>query len=138
MDVPEPWRGTLATSLSMVDDLDEQYARADVVVSPLFAGAGLKIKCVDALSRGKACVVSRNSASGIQDGAGAAFVVAETCEEFAGHVSRLLSDPAEVCRLERAALDYVSRSLRPQTNPAPLIKALAEKLAEKGLGGSKR
>ena len=54
-----------ATILGFVDDLEEFYSQCDVIVNPDFGGSGIKIKCVEALSFGKALVAAGRAMKGI-------------------------------------------------------------------------
>ena len=49
-----------------VDNLDDFYSSCNVIVNPDFGGSGIKIKCVEALSYGKALVASRSSMNGFE------------------------------------------------------------------------
>jgi glycosyltransferase involved in cell wall biosynthesis len=65
-----------------VDDLDEQYAKLDIVINPVRCGAGLKIKNVEALGHGLPLITSSHGASGIEDGASKAFLIANKPKEY--------------------------------------------------------
>ena len=117
-----------------VEDLNQEYASADIVISPVPFGGGIKIKCLEALAKGKACVVSEHSVIGIEDGADSAFLVAKTAGEFAQHINRLLANPTELHQLADAAAAYAESRLSPQQTTAELIQALANKLQERRTG----
>lgn len=93
----------------------EVYGRADIVVGPIPFGTGLKIKNMEALGFGKPLVTTPAGAEGIGEGAGSAFLVGRTAQEFATQVNALLADPelrrntAE--RAYRFATAYRRRSL---------------------------
>ena len=50
-----------------MENLDDLYAEAAVVISPLRAGSGLKIKLIEALSKGKAVVATTTTLQGVSD-----------------------------------------------------------------------
>ncbi len=50
--------------LGLVADLAERYQQAGVVISPLLAGSGLKIKLIEALGHGKAMVATGGDIAG--------------------------------------------------------------------------
>lgn len=81
-----------------------EYERAHVVINPQTAGTGLKIKCVEALTSGCPLVVNPAGADGLEDGAGAAFLLAADWEDFARHVLDVLTDRDLAGRLEAGAL----------------------------------
>ncbi len=86
--------------------LRELYARSRVAVVPLRFGAGVKSKVVEALHYGLPLVTTPTGAQGL-DGLGAAAAVAETPEDFADRVLRLLRDDAAWLEHARAGKDYI-------------------------------
>ncbi|MCB4825554.1 glycosyltransferase [Roseicella aerolata] len=143
--VPETLTGAVEV-LGLVPDLAPYYRDAAVVVSPLLAGSGLKIKLVEALGHGKAVVATSVTLQGVQAECAPALRPIDEAGEFAAEVTALLTDSA--LRAERAAasllvarncfsatacyaglLDYL-RTVRPDTEgtpaPRPRMTALAE------------
>jgi glycosyltransferase involved in cell wall biosynthesis len=92
--------------MGYVDELDDFYRSVDIVVSPLRIGGGLKIKNVEALCKGKALVTTAIGAEGIEDGAGTAFVLAETAAAIADALVALAADVAARAHLAEGALAY--------------------------------
>ncbi|MCK8783245.1 glycosyltransferase [Roseomonas sp. NAR14] len=90
--------------LGLVDDLDGLYRDAAVVISPLLAGSGLKIKLIEAMGRGKAIVATPVTVQGVEDLGDGAVVVTDEPAEFAAAVTRLLRDKAARGTLAAAAL----------------------------------
>ena len=90
--------------LGRVDDLEDIYRRAGIVISPLRSGSGLKIKLVEAMGRGKAAVVTGTTLQGVQGVVGHAVLEANTAEGFMDALTRLLHDPTERARLGGEAL----------------------------------
>ncbi|OJU08256.1 MAG: hypothetical protein BGN86_03440, partial [Caulobacterales bacterium 68-7] len=90
--------------LGIVPDLAPLYAQAAVVLSPLRAGSGLKIKLVEALAQGKAIVATSTTLQGISEETGDAVRVADKAEAFAEAVVRLLEDASQRRALAEAAL----------------------------------
>lgn len=76
----------------VVPDLSAEYAAAALVIVPLRAGSGLKIKVVEALSHGCPCVTTEIGAQGLPRGDHAPFVVADEAGAFAEAVIDLLRD----------------------------------------------
>ena len=86
-----------------VDDLDADYRDASVVVVPLRAGSGLKVKLVEALCHGKAVVSTSVGAQGLGGRQPDAVVLADDADAFARAVAELLADPARRTSAEAAA-----------------------------------
>lgn len=77
-----------------VDDLDAEYARAGVFVAPLVAGAGIKVKVLEAMRSGLPVVTTTIGAEGIAETApGDAFgAITDDATNFAAAVVSLLND----------------------------------------------
>ena len=75
-----------------VPDIAALYARARVVVCPLLAGAGVKVKVVEALQAGVPTVATTVGAEGIDTLGHAALAVEDDPREFAARCVALLGD----------------------------------------------
>jgi polysaccharide biosynthesis protein PslH len=99
-----------------VDALDDLYRQAAVVINPQQFGTGLSIKSVDALVHGVPLVTTGSGARGLEEGAGAAFLQAESAGEFGECLVQLLREPARGKALaERGAafaIRYYQRNLQ--------------------------
>jgi glycosyltransferase involved in cell wall biosynthesis len=83
--------------------------RAAVVVVPLRAGGGTRLKIYEAMAAAKAVVSSTIGAEGLDVRDGRDILLADTPGQFADAVVRLLLDRDERRRLEDAALATASR-----------------------------
>jgi glycosyltransferase involved in cell wall biosynthesis len=75
-----------------VVSIDPFLERAAVVVCPLRVGGGIKVKMLEAMSRGKAIVTTSVGAQGLTDFAGRGFVVEDQPAAFAHAIAQLLVD----------------------------------------------
>lgn len=91
--------------LGVVPDLAPVYEAAGVVVSPLTAGSGLKIKLVEAMGEGKAVVATSVSVQGIAERVSGAVLVEDDPAAFAGALIGLLGDCGKRAELGRAAIE---------------------------------
>jgi succinoglycan biosynthesis protein ExoO len=89
-----------------VENLEEQYRQADLVVNPVWIGTGLKIKTVEALARGKPLVTTKTGTMGMQGEIEKACALASDDRDLANEIIRLLSDKVARNRLSRAASAY--------------------------------
>src|SRR5579862_4499651 len=85
-----------------VENAVEELAAAKVVVVPLLAGSGTRLKIVEAWAAGRAVVSTRVGAEGLPARDGENILLADEPAQFADAVSRLLSSPAERARLGQA------------------------------------
>ncbi|MCS7314412.1 MAG: glycosyltransferase [Bryobacterales bacterium] len=112
-----------------VADPRPAYARASVVIAPLVASAGTNIKILEAMAMGKAIVSTRAGIHGLDLQAGSDLLVADTPEEFAAAVRRLLLDPGLRRTLGHAARATAERDYgwdRIARLQAELYRALAD------------
>ena len=108
-----------------VGDLAREYASATLVINPVFAGTGLKIKTVEALCHGAALVTFPTGVEGIDLGTGPApWRCAETWDRFAENCSTLLGDASARTAQRHLALDFARASFSPESVYAPLLKVL--------------
>ena len=100
--VPEALRNHVRL-LGFVKEVAPHVQDAGIYVVPLRAGSGTRLKILEAMAFGKALVTTRIGAEGIalRDDVDAVF--ADTPQEFAAAVLRLLDAPQEVARLGAAA-----------------------------------
>jgi len=93
------------SAAGLVKDLDPLYSQAGVIVSPLRIGSGLKIKLIEALSRGKSVVGTSKTLQGVGKYLADCIVVEDDPERFAEAVVKLLID-------RKARIVLASRGLR--------------------------
>jgi glycosyltransferase involved in cell wall biosynthesis len=89
-----------------VDDLDQVYRQASVVINPTIAGTGLKIKSVQALAHGKPLVAWTNGVEGLDYQGAAPYKECRSWGEFADAVILLLRSDEERLKLSERALSY--------------------------------
>jgi glycosyltransferase involved in cell wall biosynthesis len=96
------------TKLGRVDDLAPVYADSAVVVNPVQFNTGLSIKNLEALGFARPLVTSPVGTEGIEDGAGTAYRVGATAEQFANQVLELVQDAAAAAQLAESARAYAA------------------------------
>jgi glycosyltransferase involved in cell wall biosynthesis len=84
------------------DDAVKALAAARVVVVPMLAGSGTRLKIIEAWAAGRAVVSTRLGAEGLPGRDGEHLLLADTAGELAAAISRLLDSPEERGRLGRA------------------------------------
>ena len=94
-----------------VKDLDAAYASAAVVVNPVYAGTGIKVKSVEAIGHGKALVSWPEGVVGLTSGDSNPFIVIHSWQELAERVAELAGDPARRQAIEQTALQFARTSL---------------------------
>ncbi len=110
--------------LGFVRDLSRLYAQAGLVVSPLIAGSGLKIKLIEALAHGKACVVTSVTLQGVEDELADAVALADAPEAFAAEIIRLLQESAARIELGQRALAAIAGRFSAEARHAEFVRWL--------------
>jgi glycosyltransferase involved in cell wall biosynthesis len=95
--------------LGVVKDIEMAYDLADVVISPIFFGTGLKIKNIEALSYCKPLVTTSFCAKELGEDAEGCFLQADTPEEFVQAISQVFSSREFAEGLSQRACDFVER-----------------------------
>jgi glycosyltransferase involved in cell wall biosynthesis len=75
-----------------VESVIPYYQRCGCVIVPLLEGSGTRLKILEAMSLGSPVVSTRIGAEGIEAENGSEILLADTPEEFAAAISRLLAD----------------------------------------------
>ncbi len=119
VDAARSWRNVVVTG--RVPAVEPYIDAADIVVCPLRIGGGIKVKVLEALSRGKAIVSTTIGVQGLP-GAERAMVVRDLPASFASACIRLLTNPAARQRLERRAHAF-ARSLPTWEHAADALRA---------------
>ncbi len=114
--------------LGVVPNLTRLYEEAGVVISPLLAGSGLKIKLIEALAHGKAIVSTSPTLQGVRSTAGSAVFAADEPKAFAAAVIHLLTDDKLRARQAASALDVANRHFSPDACYRGFINAIAASL----------
>lgn len=74
--------------------LDDSYARSHIVLVPLFAGGGTKLKTLEGFAHQRPVIASGQGVRGLDVTAGVDYLAAETTEQFAAAVRTLATEPA--------------------------------------------
>ena len=107
-----------------IDNLDQVYREASVVINPTVAGTGLKIKSVQALAYGKPLVAWTNGVEGLEYEGTPPDIECSSWQEFADAVLVLLRSESIRSALAERALTYASQEFKPSKVYATLRNCL--------------
>ncbi len=96
------------TLTGFVDDVRSLVARSWVSVAPILTGGGTRLKILEAMALGTPVVATAKGAEGLDVQPGKHLLVANSAEEFAQMVLRLLKEPDLRCQLADNAYQLVS------------------------------
>jgi glycosyltransferase involved in cell wall biosynthesis len=89
---PSWLRGRNINWLGEVDDARQFMASVNVIIAPLFAGSGLRIKIIEAMSIGKPVVATTVAVDGIPALDGRELLIADDASSFSSALVNLLKD----------------------------------------------
>ena len=96
------------TPVGFVADVAAAYDPHRIFVAPLLSGAGIKGKVLGALAHGIPCVLSPVAAEGVGLRHGHDCLIAETPQDWAEAIARLMQDDALWAAMSGAARSYVA------------------------------
>lgn len=109
-----------------VDDVEDVYRECDVMINPVIHGGGIKIKSIEALSRGKPLIASPEGAVGIADPGQSGVVIARNRAEFATAVIGLALQRDRRERLGVDARRAAHRQFSPAAAYGPLVQLIEQ------------
>jgi glycosyltransferase involved in cell wall biosynthesis len=107
-----------------VADVTPYLARSRVVLAPLRAGGGTRLKILEALGAGRPVVATSVGCEGLEDLVGRGVVVADTATGLAEAIAGLLVDPARASALGRSGHGAVTADHGWDAALAPLLQAV--------------
>jgi len=121
--------GPRVVAAGFAPHVKDAYAQARVVIAPLLAGSGLKIKTVEALAYGRAVVTTSVGAEGLENAPGGVFALADDPNEFAREVVSFLQDRARAIGFGSNAARFARERFSIEGAYEPLIAVLRERSA---------
>jgi glycosyltransferase involved in cell wall biosynthesis len=118
-----------------VRDVKSRMREAAVMVVPLRAGSGIKIKIVEAMMAGMAIVSTSVGAEGIEVRHGQELMIADDAEGFARCTLDLLRDPARRARLGGAARRFARDRYSSEATRQAVLDFYRDEIEEGGQRG---
>ncbi|MEI8245070.1 MAG: glycosyltransferase [Lentisphaerota bacterium] len=110
--------------LGFFKDLDDFYRLGEITINPVVAGSGIKIKTLEALTRGKICISSSHSAEGLDTFIGHGLDIADTNEEFVTQLTKYMTDSNLRNMKIEDALNIARQTVSVENCLEPLLKYL--------------
>ena len=114
------------TVTGWVDDIADEYRRADLFVAPLRMGTGLQNKVLEAMSTELPCVLSPHAFSPLGLPSDGHAVVCQSPVEYAEAIDRLLAHPEEARKLGISARRAIQASFSWQSHGQTLEDILEQ------------
>ncbi len=128
------WAGKRITIQGEVDDAHAFLAKFAVVIIPVQAGSGIRLKLLEAMALGKAVVTTTEGAQGAGVQSGREVFIADAPETFAACIVELLQNPTRRLAMAAHARAYV----KAVHNQADAMAALHSFYDELNIGTSGR
>ena len=93
-----------------VDSVDDFAKTHGILVSPILAASGVRIKFLESMALGIPIVTTSLGALGIDHESCECLCIAETKDEFFAHIEELTSNPSKREEIGRNALNYIDKN----------------------------
>lgn len=95
--------------LGYVDDLDKCIADSKFIISPIYTGAGVKIKVIDAISKGKIVITTPKGIEGTGLQKDITALSADSYEEYLNYCKEALDDNEKIKLVSERGYEYVKK-----------------------------
>jgi glycosyltransferase involved in cell wall biosynthesis len=120
---PPSWlRGGNISWIGEADDARQFMASVNVMIAPLFAGSGLRIKIIEAMCIGRPVVATTVAVNGIPAVNGRELFIADSASSFSSALIGLLNDPKLRKTTGEAAVAFVKARYDNTARTAELLK----------------
>ena len=109
-----------------VPDAGYFIAGKQINVVPLRSGSGIRVKIIEAMAAGKAVVTTSVGAQGIEYTDGENLLIADTPEQFARQIKRLVDDQDYCAKVGEAAARLVAEQYDVKTLTDRLLRFYEE------------
>ena len=102
------------------------FATADIFLSPVASGTGIKIKTLEAMAHGKPMIGFPEAFRGVPVERGVHALIADSPEEFARSLEVLIFDPARRSEIGAAAREFIRVNFDPAALGARLLSVYSQ------------
>ena len=109
--------------LGFVEDINSMLNTASIYIAPLFVGAGIRIKILEAMSAGLPVIASKISAEGIEANREDGLIICDDANDFIAEITHILMHPEEARVLGDNARSFILKH-HTWEHSAELLKTL--------------
>jgi hypothetical protein len=119
------------STAGFVDDLEEEYKNARLVLCPIWSGSGASVKLGEAIQHGAACAVSAYAASGFETllAPGEDLMVSASRDDFVKDACALAVDNDRIAAFRTRACERAGDTLSHARFEAVLVKCVMQGIA---------
>jgi glycosyltransferase involved in cell wall biosynthesis len=118
-----------------VPSVDPYYEMANIVIAPILAGSGTRIKLIEAAAKGRVIVTTTLGCEGLGFVDGVHAEIADGPADFAARIVALARDPVRRVRLAEVARTHAMQVFSAEVVTATLEHNLRELVAAPGIDG---
>lgn len=107
-----------------IKNIDDAYRNVDIIINPIQIGGGIKVKNIEAMSKGKLLITSGIGAQGLEDGVNKAFLLANSPEEYISIIKKYLEKSLPINKIEENAMMYIRKKLDYQKHYSEFFKKI--------------
>lgn len=107
-----------------VDDISKFYEHIDIVINPVRAGAGIKIKNIESLGYGIPLITTTHGARGIEKIAGSGFLIADSPLQIIESLERLICNFELRKELQKIGQEYIVHEMSVDKCYSSLMKLI--------------
>lgn len=111
-----------------IEDIREAYASCSIFVAPLFTGAGLQNKILEAMSMKVPCITTSHVNNGCKAKPNQEILIADTVDEFVESIKNLLKNKEKRDSLALKGRRFVEQSYQWSVQVDKLVKVLNKEL----------
>lgn len=120
------WGTNNIQCIGRVNDIRSAYGSAKLFVAPLFSGAGVQNKMLEAMSMGMPCITTSLVQTPLNAPINNTLLTAETANEFCEAIVRLLNNPEDGKIIGQAARQWVETNYQWKAANATLIELIQQ------------
>ena len=110
--------------MGYLNQIRDIYDQLDIVVNPVFRGAGLKIKTIEALANGLPLITTSHGARGLNDGHNKYLIIADSSNDFINSIFKLRDNLNFRTAISNSAFSYSSSNFSVDQCYKSLVTAL--------------
>lgn len=113
-----------------VDSAREFFGANAIMIVPLLAGSGMRIKIIEGMAMGKAIVSTSIGAEGIEAGHGRDIIIADDAIAFVNEISELLKNRSRIEDIGKNAITFVHENFNNNTITKGLLSFYGDHIAD--------
>jgi glycosyltransferase involved in cell wall biosynthesis len=112
--------------LGEIEETEPFYTLTNIIVVPLFAGSGIRIKILEAMQKGKIVIASSKAIEGINATPGVHFLLANSREDFIENINFALKHQSQMQNISDNAQSFIKENFNIHSITKHLVNFYSE------------